>query len=733
MSKSKATALKERIEGVVKMLSSMDVPVRCMGMEAKVQWNSDGTPNTVFLPMISEETSPELIAAIEGFLDHEVAHILFTNNKKVQDWLSALSHKYDSRDAKRLKALENLLEDARIEKKMMERFKGSGKNLESVNKFHFESIVKSAIESGDQKMIKSSVYPALVRAMSGRTEMREMLEEAGVWGMCEQIMDEGGRENFESLKDIDAQEDVLRLAESIYEHIKEPPEPPSDKSDDDDPDGESEGSDDGDESESESESESKSSKPDSDEEEKEKEEEEGESDKSDGGDGKDDSESDSDEGSDDQSDSDSSEGGDSDSSESEGGEGGDSDDAEPEESEEKSASGGSGKGDSESESESDESPEKSSGDPSGESHGDGTAADKREESTEIPDSVDPSFLDDVPDLSEDIAEGIAKAAEEELGSQNYVVLTDSYDYIGKLKLSGEEERAVRDSPTMIKKYEEKVNSVSGALQKNLERIIRSRQQSRWNPGQKKGKLHAANLYRLKTGNPKVFRQRIKSDTIRETAVSLCVDLSGSMCGSKIAIAMQSASALAKALDRSGVPCEVIGFTTYYRGYKLGKKNWDSMIEVDKGIRQIERILKKSPSRMEPLFMPIFKGFDESYNPTTSRDMALYASSNVENLNENIDGESVEIAYKRLLTRREPNKLLIVLSDGSPAGRGEGSSKRKHLREVAEKIGNSDDVDIFAIGIEDGSVKSYYKEHTVIRNVQELPNKILDKVKSSVLK
>ncbi|WEU67325.1 DNA polymerase III subunit alpha [Xanthomonas phage JGB6] len=38
---------------------------------------------------------------------------------------------------------------------------------------------------------------------------------------------------------------------------------------------------------------------------------------------------------------------------------------------------------------------------------------------------------------------------------------------------------------------------------------------------------------------------------------------------------------------------------------------------------------------------------------------------------NVDGESVEIAGRRLLQRKESRKIMIVMSDGSPAADGDG--------------------------------------------------------------
>ncbi|MFH4376904.1 cobalamin biosynthesis protein CobT, partial [Acinetobacter baumannii] len=94
------------------------------------------------------------------------------------------------------------------------------------------------------------------------------------------------------------------------------------------------------------------------------------------------------------------------------------------------------------------------------------------------------------------------------------------------------------------------------------RAIQARSKSVWENGLKQGKLNSSSLARLaSTGDCRIFRKRVESKT-KDVAVSLVVDMSGSMCGSKIHTAAAASYALSNVLDRLKIPHEVICFTTH---------------------------------------------------------------------------------------------------------------------------------------------------------------------------
>lgn len=66
----------------------------------------------------------------------------------------------------------------------------------------------------------------------------------------------------------------------------------------------------------------------------------------------------------------------------------------------------------------------------------------------------------------------------------------------------------------------------------------------------------------------------------------------------------------------------------------------------------------------------------------------------------------------LLQRREPRKIMLILTDGCPDSGPDTKS--------ATKRAMKDGIEIAAIGIMDGNVRNFWDNHKIIESVQELP-------------
>jgi cobaltochelatase CobT len=93
------------------------------------------------------------------------------------------------------------------------------------------------------------------------------------------------------------------------------------------------------------------------------------------------------------------------------------------------------------------------------------------------------------------------------------------------------------------------------------------------------------------------------------------------------------------------------------------------------------------------------------------------------LKENIDGEALEWAYRRLLRRPEQRRILMVISDGAPVDDSTlsvnpGNYLEKHLRKVIAEIERSGEVELTAIGI-GHDVTRYYRRAVTIVDAEEL--------------
>ena len=93
------------------------------------------------------------------------------------------------------------------------------------------------------------------------------------------------------------------------------------------------------------------------------------------------------------------------------------------------------------------------------------------------------------------------------------------------------------------------------------------------------------------------------------------------------------------------------------------------------------------------------------------------------LKENIDGEALTWAYRRLAMRPEQRKILMMISDGAPVDDSTlsvnpGNYLERHLRAVIEEIESHSAVELLAIGI-GHDVTRYYQRAVTIVDAEEL--------------
>ncbi|HMD29889.1 MAG TPA: hypothetical protein VKH13_15085, partial [Steroidobacteraceae bacterium] len=101
------------------------------------------------------------------------------------------------------------------------------------------------------------------------------------------------------------------------------------------------------------------------------------------------------------------------------------------------------------------------------------------------------------------------------------------------------------------------------------------------------------------------------------------------------------------------------------------------------------------------------------------------------LKENIDGEALLWAYRRLLMRPEHRRILMVISDGAPVDDSTlsvnpGNFLERHLREVIREIEGRNFVELIAIGI-GHDVTRYYRRAVTIVDAEELGGTMMQKL------
>jgi cobaltochelatase CobT len=255
------------------------------------------------------------------------------------------------------------------------------------------------------------------------------------------------------------------------------------------------------------------------------------------------------------------------------------------------------------------------------------------------------------------------------------------------------------------------------LANRLQRRLLAQQNRAWDFDLEEGILDPARLSRVVIDpfSPLSFKQE-RETAFRDTVVTLLLDNSGSMRGRPITVAATCADILARTLERCGVKVEILGFTT--RAWKGGQAR-EEWLRAGKPPR---------PGRLNDLRHIVYKSADAPWR-RVRRNLALMMREGL--LKENIDGEALDWAHKRLLVRPEQRKILMVISDGAPVDDAtlsvnSGNYLERHLRFMIEQIEQRSPVELIAIGI-GHDVTRYYSRAVTIVDAEELAGAMTEKL------
>ena len=723
------------VKRVVAMLSGKQIPVAERGNEAYVRYNRRGEPVLVNIPSIPDDASPTLMNAVRGFLDHEVAHILFTEPK--------VAMQMRERGKAPSTGLWNALEDVFIERRMGQVFNGTRRNLLATQSLvidkYFRNKVPEAVLAchGDQRelFLKFFLCP-VVRAWDGQSPFIDFMEEH--WRLIERpvaLLKEHGIDV--AVRNMSNTEDCVKVAAAIaqiMQDMKDKPEgklpelkssarKPSESKDESEETPES-----GDEP-SHGDSASKPAKGEGDDKEEREddaseEEDSGDSDLPDSLDKdlpthvKDISDTESkyteagheESGDTPESDAIGMKSSDSD-TDGDGGEDSDTDRGETEEE-----------------------------DVEGKKNKDGAEVPKDSESGFVP-APDEMTLEEALKALDEMEDGIGEMTEDALSAtiskelmsvspSDYRPYDRSYDFIGLIDGAEEHVKRTRKTfgaipmhspvdryrmvPEGRKLFELKIEKhlsagVSSTLAKDLERAIASRNRVQFIPGQRRGRIHGASLYRLAMNDDRVFRKKEDHRAVN-ACVQQVIDLSGSMDGVKIQLALASAYTITDALDRINVPNIITGFTTF-------------------GSPDYETRSKRGFTRFEALMLPIIKNWNEKANSPEIRARMGCVCETFPLLN-NVDGESIAQLATLFAGRMEDKKIMLVMSDGEPCATGSGF--HQHLRTVTKEIETLSDIELMAIGILTDEPRRYYKNYALVNSVEELGPSVVTELSRIIL-
>ena len=262
-----------------------------------------------------------------------------------------------------------------------------------------------------------------------------------------------------------------------------------------------------------------------------------------------------------------------------------------------------------------------------------------------------------------------------------------------------------------------LQGVVSKLANRLQRRLLAQQTRGWEFDLEEGLLDVGRLSRVVTNPLHSLSFKIEHDMeFRDTVVSLLIDNSGSMRGRPITVAAMSADILARTLERCGVKVEILGFTT--RAWKGGQSR-EKWVQDGK---------PKNPGRLNDLRHIIYKSADAPWR-RARKNLGLMLREGL--LKENIDGEALMWAYRRMVGRPEHRRILMVISDGAPVDDSTlsvnpGNYLEKHLRDVIRQIEGSRAVEVVAIGI-GHDVTRYYRRAVTIVDAEELGGTMMKKL------
>ncbi|MFT6408002.1 MAG: cobaltochelatase CobT [Arenicella sp.] len=246
----------------------------------------------------------------------------------------------------------------------------------------------------------------------------------------------------------------------------------------------------------------------------------------------------------------------------------------------------------------------------------------------------------------------------------------------------------------------------------LKQLISSPDRAGWEFGLEEGYLDSARLASLITSpsDRRIFKKeqiRAASDCI----VSIVVDNSGSMNNHNDVVAAMI-DTLAKALELAEIRTEILGFTTTEWNGGRVVKDWTRAGKPE------------NPGRLTSTCHNIYKAAE---TPWRRSRLAIAAMLKTDLFREGVDGEALEWAVERIETRPEKNKIIIMVSDGSPmdtathaanSGRSSPNYLDQHLTYVANGVQRRPDIQLCALGV-GLDLSAYYRESMAINLSDEL--------------
>jgi cobalamin biosynthesis protein CobT len=266
--------------------------------------------------------------------------------------------------------------------------------------------------------------------------------------------------------------------------------------------------------------------------------------------------------------------------------------------------------------------------------------------------------------------------------------------------------------------------VVGQTRTKLESMLFAQLDRTWEGAKLDGRLDQKRLAMAAQGMPQVFKHRASVNEI-DAAVQILVDLSGSMGGSKEQMAALCTLAISESLNKLKVPFSVWGFNTLYDLKVKGVGDIPADIRASVDPSMIAKMIggcistqmyegKRMGMRLKPTTLYHYKDFNDSYLETRPAIAMISQHAG----GDNHDAAAVYHSYMNLRRRTEKRRLLIILSDGQPSCGA--ISAASQLSKLVPRIEADKSINTLAIGIQSDAPRHYYKNSTVVNELNQLP-------------
>ncbi len=262
------------------------------------------------------------------------------------------------------------------------------------------------------------------------------------------------------------------------------------------------------------------------------------------------------------------------------------------------------------------------------------------------------------------------------------------------------ESLLAPSPEAYDQVMREVLPLIDRLENDLREIFVARRAHGWESGHKFGKK--IDLKRRIQEKAKIIPaveshawQKREAPSEKDYAISLLVDLSGSMRGAKITETFKAVVVLAEVLNALSIKTEILGFNDRIHNFQ------------DFNARLTDEARRKMGSMLQEV----------------SSERARY----------NDDGWALKEASMRLAQEDAEEKFLIALSDGTPEESPAHGKSEFELHKVVKEILEKTDQKLIGLGIGSGTehVSGYYPNSLADVPVKEMAEKLADLIREVI--